>query len=97
MALMMTSDPKIRLSTRVIDYALRPEALRSLKHLKSPPKSPKEIRRGPLMSITYLELVLILPIKFHPHLSTLSVFQDFQFPRFLLPPSITNFPRSDNN
>ena len=39
------------------------------------------------MSITYQELVLILPIKFHPHFSTLRVFQDFWFPRFSFHPS----------
>ena len=35
------------------------------------------------MSITYLELMLILPTKFHPDLFTLSVFQDSPF----LPPA----------
>ena len=45
-----------------------------------------------LERFTYLELVLILPIKFHPDLSTLSVFQDFQFPGFLFPTSNPQCP-----
>ena len=46
---------------------------------RNSPNSLKEIGSGPVMSIMYLELVLILPINFYPDLSTLSV-----FPRFLV-------------
>ena len=56
---------------------------------------PRTSRSGsvPIMSITYLKLVFILPIKFHPGLSTLSVFQDIRFPRFRFPPSGLLCPR----
>ena len=47
-----------------------------------------------IMSIRHLELVLILPIKFHPDFSTISVFHDFRFPRFLFPPSNPVSPRN---
>ena len=43
----------------------------------------------------YLELVHILSIKFHPDLSTLSVFLDFQFSRFLFLPPTPYVPGSD--
>ena len=46
--------------------------------LLPPPK--KESESGPVMSVTYLGLVLILSTKFHPDLSALSVFQDFRPP-----------------
>ena len=61
-------------ASRTCDYS------RTRQSTRNPPNSPKEIGSGPVMSIKYLELVLILPIKFHPDLSTLSVFQDFRFP-----------------
>ena len=48
--------------------------------LTPPPSSSKKNISVPIITITYLELVLILPIKFHPDLPTLSVFQDFCFP-----------------
>ena len=54
---------------------------------KNPPNYTEEIGSGPVMSITYLELVLNLPIKFHPNLSTLNFLQDFWFPRFSFLPS----------
>ena len=41
---------------------------------------PKEIRSGLGVSIMYLKLVLILPIKVHPDLPTLNIFQDFDSP-----------------
>ena len=44
------------------------------------PNSPKESESVPIMPIMYRDLLLILPIKYHPDLSTLSVFQDFYFP-----------------
>ena len=50
----------------------RPSLSRSIelaKALKIPPQFPKDSGYGPIMLITYLELVLILPIKFHPDLS----------------------------
>ena len=59
---------------------------------RNPPNSPKEIRTGPVISIMYLELLLILPIKFHSNLSTPRVFQDFCFPT-----STLYVPRSDSN
>ena len=71
----------------------RPSMFRSTelaKALEIPPNSPKKSGSGPVMSITYLGLVLILPTKFHPDLSTLSVFQDFRFP----PPAPPNVTRS---
>ena len=85
------SELKIRISTRVIDLAVRPEALNSPKHWKSPspPDSRKEIGSGPVISITFLELVLILPINFHSDLSTLNVSQDFYFSP---PPPMTPDP-----
>jgi len=45
-------------------------------HIMSPPNSAKESGSCLVMSVTYLGLVLILPTKFHPDLSALSVFQD---------------------
>ena len=54
---------------------------------RNPPNYPEEIGYSPVMSITYLELLLILPINFHPDLSTLNFFQDFWFPRFSFLPS----------
>ena len=42
------------------------------------------------MSITYLGLVLILPTKFHPNPSTLSVFLD---PPHSNPPNVTGSGR----
>ena len=36
--------------------------------------STKESRSGPVMSVTYLRQVFILPIKFHPDISALSIF-----------------------
>ena len=39
-----------------------------------PPNSTKESRSGPVMSVTYLRQVSILPIQFHPDLTTLSIF-----------------------
>ena len=53
------------------------------KALEIPPTPTKRVYL--IMSIIYLELVLILPIKFHPDLSTLSIFQDVLFPRFQFP------------
>ena len=44
--------------------------------LLPPPNSTKESGYGPVMSFTYLGLVLILPTKFLPGLSALSIFQD---------------------
>ena len=44
------------------------------------PNSPKESGSVPVMSITYLGLMFIFPINFHPGPSTLSVFRDFRFP-----------------
>ena len=48
-----------------------------------PPNSPKKSEIGPVMSVTYLQLVLILLTKFHPDLFSLSLFQDFQSPKLL--------------
>ena len=42
-----------------------------------PLDTPKDRGSGSFMSIIYLGLVLILSTKFHPDLSSLSVFQDF--------------------
>ena len=39
-----------------------------------PPNSTKESRSGPVMSVTYLRQVSILPIQFHPDLTALSIF-----------------------
>ena len=56
----------------------RPISSRSTEPVKAleipPSNSSKESGSGPAISITYLGLVLILPTKFHPDLSTLSVF-----------------------
>ena len=75
----------------------RPSTSRSTELAKAletpPPQLPKESGSGPVMSTTYQELVLILPIKFYSDLSTLSVCQDFRFPRFVFPPSTPLCPR----
>ena len=73
---------------------VRPKAPNSPKHWNSPtPQLPKESGFVPIIPIKYLELVLILPIWFHPDLSTLSFFQDIRFPRFLFSPSNLLYPR----
>ena len=48
------------------------------------------------MLITYLELVLVLPIKFHLNLSTICDFQEFRFPRLLFPPPTPYVPGFDS-
>jgi len=69
MAPSLNSEPKIRLGTRVIDFAVLPEAQNSKALDISPPplSSPKEIGTGLVMPITYLGLfppsfVLISPL-----------------------------------
>ena len=56
---------------------------------RNPSNSPKEIR------IMYLELVRILPIKFHHDHSTLSIFPGFQ--DFPFPPSTSHCPGFNSN
>ena len=68
----------------------RPSTSRSAeltKTLEIPPNSPIESGFVQIMSIKYIKQVLILRIKFHPDLSTLSIFLHFRFQRFLFPPS----------
>ena len=85
---------KNRIRSEYVNHASRTCAYSQTRQsTRNLPNSPKEIRSGPVISITYLEFVLILSIKFHPHLYSLSVFQDFQFPRFLFPSSTPQCPR----
>ena len=68
----------------------RPSMSRSTKLAKALNPSPKESESSTVTSITYLRHLLILPTKLHPDSSTLSVFQDFQFP----PPTPPNVDSS---
>jgi len=70
-----------RIRSGYVNHASRTYAYsRTRQSTRNLPNSPEEVGSGPVMSITYLELVLILSIKFYPDLSTLSVCQDFCFP-----------------
>ena len=63
------------------------------KALEILPNSPKESGSVPIISITYLELIRILSVKFHLDVSTPCVFQDFRSPRFPFPPSSPLHPQ----
>nr|CAG4635411.1 EOG090X04O4 [Artemia franciscana] len=63
-----------------LDFSLNKHAQKhqTLQRTGPLPNSPKGSGSSPVTSITYLRHLLILPTKFHPDLSTLSVFQDFR-------------------
>ena len=60
--------------------------------INPPPNSPKERWSVPVISMTYLGLVLSFSTRFHPDTSTLSVFQHFMLPP-PTPPSVTGSNR----
>ena len=66
----------------------RPKAPNSPKHRKSPQSSPQRERITSSYNNHVSRTLLILPTKFHPDFSTLSVFQNFRFPPST-PPSVT--------